>query len=93
MAASLVFDEGLAHGGQKGMRAALDNFLASRDPKSARRRTANSSADRARRNQLDAAPADVLLETLLKRFKLDRRRKKTAERVAKHRALHGRRDR
>lgn len=80
MAASLVFDEGLAHGGQKGMLAGINAALAKHDPKAARRRKANSSAVRGQIGMLRQVRDELLAEELLRRVRLKKKREQAAER-------------
>ena len=86
-------DESMPYGCARGMKAALDAHFAKTDPRAARNAKANSPGGRRNQNVIDRTPEDILLENLLKRARAKRRRRMTAERVARHRARVGRRDR
>ena len=82
---SVDFNESLPYGFAKGLSKALDTFLTGRDPKHAKAKRNNSSAGRARKNVIEAAPEIDLIGELLKRARKLRTRKMSRERQRRHR--------
>lgn len=78
-------NEALPYGSARGVREALDAFLAKRDPKQAKANKKNSPGARRNRNVIDNAPDEVILAVLLNRHRAERARVNNRERQQRHR--------
>ena len=78
-------NEALPYGSTRGVRAALDAFLAGRDPRAARNAKKNSPGGRRNQNVIDNTPDEVILAVLLKRHREERARVNNRERQQRHR--------
>ena len=79
------YEESATHGGQGDMLAALDRYLAGKDPKGTRERKAKSSHTRGMLGVLQQAPTVLLLKEALRRAQEVVAREQAAERQRRHR--------